>query len=175
EPKKHGEHFLLTSLGVSRPFGEWTVAALSNIADERKHLSLNLPRDLRLPSQRRAVYDFWNHQFLGIFQDTIELDIDACDTRVLRLTPIADDMPALISTSRHITQGAYELLDLQVSKTSIGGRLLCAPGENTVITILLPEGCKQVAASHPFQRNERLLELQIQAESPEPVTWNATL
>ncbi|GAH31676.1 unnamed protein product, partial [marine sediment metagenome] len=61
------------------------------------------------------IYDFWNEKFLGEFKSTdyIELmDIQPHSCRYLNIIPIKEnnkEIPTLISTNLHITQGCCEI------------------------------------------------------------------
>jgi len=61
------------------------------------------------------IYDFWNEKFLGEFKSTdyIELmDIQPHSCRYLNIIPIKEntkEVPTLISTNLHITQGCCEI------------------------------------------------------------------
>ncbi len=50
------------------------------------------------------VFDFWNKEYLGIYEKGIALDLPQTSCRVLTLVP-SNSLIQLISTSRHITQG----------------------------------------------------------------------
>src|SRR6185295_8920985 len=57
------------------------------------------------------VYDFWNKEYLGAWENGMTVNLSPTSCRVLTLLP-ATDKVQLISTSRHITQGWVDLLTL---------------------------------------------------------------
>jgi hypothetical protein len=64
------------------------------------------------PNAEYHVYDYWNNKFLGTFDgtDTISQDLRADETRMLSVRK-AQDRPMVVSTDRHILQGALDLSD----------------------------------------------------------------
>src|SRR5215813_8076525 len=79
--------------------------------DETKseQISLNW-KDLGLPENVPVhVYDFWNKEYLGAWENGMTVNLSPTSCRVLTLVP-ATDKVQLISTSRHITQGWVDLL-----------------------------------------------------------------
>ncbi|KPK77537.1 MAG: hypothetical protein AMJ79_02815 [Phycisphaerae bacterium SM23_30] len=69
-------------------------------------------KDLGLPDNAAVhVYDFWNKEYLGAWKAGMAVDVASTACRVLTLLP-ANDNIQLVSTSRHITQGWVDLLDL---------------------------------------------------------------
>jgi len=62
-----------------------------------------------------VVYDFWNERFIGNFgsnaiQKNLKLTIPGGSCKILAVRPYAGH-PMLLSTSRNITQGIYEVID----------------------------------------------------------------
>lgn len=172
DSKQHGRYFQITSLAVARPFGSWNVTGITNLTQEERTVTLDLLKDLDLPPARYAVYDYWNRRFLGIFHERLELTLKPFDTGVLRITPLADGIPAVVSISRHLTQGGYELAELSSAAEWIGGTVLCVPEEPCAVTILLPDNCGGVRSSHPFVRNGQLVELTICSGTGGAVSWS---
>jgi hypothetical protein len=55
------------------------------------------------------VFDFWNREYLGAWENGISVELPPAGCRVLTLAP-AGDRVQLVSTSRHITQGWVDLV-----------------------------------------------------------------
>jgi hypothetical protein len=149
--KTRGKDCVVTNLLINKPFGFWNVVAVMNLKEEPLSVSLSLAADLDIDNndgQRYAAYDFWQDRYLGVVDDTLQLDIAAQDSVVLRLTPLADDRPTVVSSSRHITQGGYELADLCWDEKSLtlSGVSQCVANEPCRISIALPDGLSAVAA-----------------------------
>lgn len=81
--------------------------------DEAKSEQINLNwKDLGLPEKVPVhVYDFWNNEYLGAWEQGMTLNLSPTSCRVLTLLP-ANGKVQLISTNRHITQGWVDLVAL---------------------------------------------------------------
>ncbi|MBI4976514.1 MAG: alpha-galactosidase [Spirochaetes bacterium] len=141
--KKRAASYVTVNLSVCREFGNWNVVSIMNTKDEPLALNLSLSSDFHIDTRngkRYAVYDFWNQKFMGIVGDTMQLTIAPMDSAVLRITPLAS-YPQVISTSRHITQGGYDLNELRwdASANTLSGNSKCVSGETYRITLHVPE------------------------------------
>jgi hypothetical protein len=150
--KMRGQDCVVTNLLISRPFGSWNVVALMNLKEDTLSVSLSLGADLDLATkddQRYAAYDFWQDRYLGLVGDALQLDIAAQDCAVLRLSVLLAGQPTLISSSRHISQGGYELGDLSWDAESLTLRGLsrCVADEASRLSVLMPEGMRAAAAT----------------------------
>ena len=96
------------------------------------------------------------------------LSVGPGDTALWRVTPLEKVGPTLLSVSRHVTQGGYEIEDLVVGANGAKGSVKCPGGETVKVTFLLPEGAKVMAASHPCDLDGRVLRLKV--DSPEKAT-----
>lgn len=96
-------------LDISRPFETWTVLTRMNWEKkplDREHVRF---RDLGLLSATYSVFEFWSKRYLGDFTDgfdAAELAPKDVATYALRKTL---RRPQILSTSRHISQGAVDL------------------------------------------------------------------
>lgn len=164
DSRRHGREIQLTNLAIARPYGKWNVVGVTNLTNEKRSYSLDFVGQFRLPKGRYGVYDFWNGEFLGVFSGKVELELAAFDTRVLRITPVNDEMPTVVSTSRHITQGGYELLALKKDGKSLKGTIRCNRKEPCRITLLLPEEMGEVTANLPLERDGRIAVVTVPAQ-----------
>jgi len=72
-------------------------------------------KDLGLPEDIPVhVFDFWNKEYLGAWEQGVSVDLSPASTRVLTLLT-QEDHPQLISTSRHLTQGWVDLVSQSYS------------------------------------------------------------
>ena len=102
----------ILDLKVNHLGRSYDVVGLFNY-DEAKSERINLNwKDLGLPENALVhVYDFWNKEYLGAWENGVSINLSPTSCRVLTLLP-AEDKVQLISTSRHITQGWIDLLEL---------------------------------------------------------------
>lgn len=161
-----------------RPFGAWQVVGVMNTGEEHREIILDFAVDCRLPTgggECYAVYDYWANTFLGIFDRAVNLSIKSCDTAVVRITPVNDDsLPTLISSSRHITQGGYELTSLQSNplEGKIEGTVKCVGNEPEKLTFLLPAGAVINAHGGSWSQEGCCGTLTIETSENKEVSWS---
>lgn len=158
--KTPGGNVRLFVADFSRSFGSWQVVSVCNIDNEKvldQTVDLAEICHLETGSGRRyAVYDFWNGSFMGIVENELTCRVEPLDTVVLRVTPIEDELlPTLISSSRHITQGGHELLEMKrdVSGGILCGKVRCVEGEVCRLSFFVPEGMSVEAEGGPWEQN----------------------
>jgi len=101
------------NLAVNKPFARWNVIAAFNWESARPLKETIRFAELGLdPRAPYLAFDFWNKRFLGRHRAQITLTIPPQSCRVIALH---GDLarPQLISTSRHITQGAVSIRSLR--------------------------------------------------------------
>jgi len=170
-------------LKVSHLGRNYDVAGLFNY-DEH----CNRPRrldwaDLGLPTNQPVhVYDFWNKEYLGVYPAGFSTVVAPTSCKVLALLPATDEVQ-LISTSRHLTQGWFDLLRLEhdAAAQTFHGRSrvirhdpyeLCfvfPPGKNYAIT-------RAVAGKLPAQvaNHQGWATVTIQPEQTAEVDWSVS-
>lgn len=94
---------------VRKPFGEWTVVGLFN-RSESEPVTHRFPLE-RLwlePTKTYLAYDFWQERFYGEVKGELESTVPPASVTLLALHA-QRDTPQVVSTDRHILQGAVEL------------------------------------------------------------------
>ncbi len=104
----HNSRIVKVNLAIERPFERWNVVDVLNLLVEDVDISLDLYTDLHLQEGKYLVYDYWKDAFLGEFDTAISLRLGPCASRVLCVRSKLD-RPQILSTSRHITQGAVDI------------------------------------------------------------------
>ncbi len=102
------KRFLSVNLNIEKPYESYNVVSLINLEEEKRSHELRLNGDLYLDDGYYHLYDFSKKQYLGCSDTKIALELEPCETRVIAVRKVLD-RPQLISTSRHITQGAAEI------------------------------------------------------------------
>lgn len=114
----------LWDLKVSHLGREYDVVAVFNFEMDEAESRLVSWEELGLdPGRAYHVFDFWDGTYLGAWEHGIFLITPPADVRVVTLVPEAS-RPTLVSTSRHITQGWVDLLELEESLETRGSPLL---------------------------------------------------
>src|ERR1051326_259826 len=127
----------------------YDVVGLFNF-DESKPTGTYLAwKDLGLPEDRPVhVFDFWNKEYLGAFENGISVDLGPTSTRVLTLMP-AEDHVQLISTSRHITQGWVDLISQGLRGNHYSGRSRLIRNDPYNLRFAFPRGTNFSVKSEP--------------------------
>jgi len=88
----------------------YDVVGVFNFDDQKQAPTYVSWKDLGLPQNKPVhVFDFWNKEYLGAWENGVTVDLSPASSRVLTLLP-DEGHPQLISTSRHLTQGWVDLV-----------------------------------------------------------------
>ena len=100
------------ALKIEKPFATWTVAGFFN-ADLNKSTEKKWPLESFWldPSKTYLAFDFWKQEFIGEISKEISLDIQPGSVSVITFHEKSGH-PQLISTDRHIMQGAIEIEEI---------------------------------------------------------------
>ena len=150
-----------------RDFGSWQVRGWSNMTTNR-YLSASFA------AQNAAIWDFWNDRLVGADSGRVVADVQVApgDTVIYRVTPLEKDAPTLVSVSRHITQGGYELKEYAADAHGARGVVKCPGGETVKVSFLLPKGRAVASASHPFVQDGCLVRLALTSDQREDVAFS---
>ena len=154
----------------ARSFGRWQVRGWSNLTTNR---ILTASFDVR----DAAVWDYWNDRLVheGRGHRTVSASIAPGDTALYRVTPLAKDGPTLVSVSRHVTQGGYELKHYAADGRGATGVVRCPGGEAVKVSFVLPEGKSVASASHAYDVNGRLVRLSVDSRECQDVRFSLVL
>jgi alpha-galactosidase len=98
------------NLAVSKDFEKWNVVGVFNWSGDPGHVTVDLA-DLGLaPKKKYLVYERWSDRYLGEFKGSVELALKATSSQILSVHE-NPDRPVVLSTSRHLTEGAVDLAD----------------------------------------------------------------
>ncbi|MFC1724130.1 alpha-galactosidase [candidate division KSB1 bacterium] len=129
------------------------IVGIFNWKDEVSRYSF-LWSDLKIPYwESYLAYDFWNNNFMGEIRDTLNISLNPNSCKVLSIKRKLD-IPQIVSTSRHITQGAVDLKRVSWNSEVM---VLNAESENLVIsddysvTVYIPEGLSFVKCQSEFE------------------------
>lgn len=155
---------------IARPFGSWSIRGWSNLVTNRFLTATFSVRN-------SAVWDFWNDRLVSVEEGERELSVEVApgDTVLYRVTPLVRDAPTLMSVSRHITQGGYELKSYSADANGAKGVVRCPGGETVLLTFYLPEGTRLGSASHASDLEGRVFRLKVVSEVPADVPFEFSL
>ena len=130
-------------LTIKKSFGEWTIVGLFN-ASHTEVMSKRVPLE-RLwldPGKTYVIYDFWMERLVGETA-TGDLEVKVLPENVTLLAiHEKKEIPQVISTSRHVLQGAIETDDIhwdETTKTLYG--VSKGPSHTTYnVLVYMPDG-----------------------------------
>jgi len=97
------------ALKIRKQFGEWTVAGFFNISEtEALERTVPLKRLWLDENQEYLAYDFWKERFHGEVKGELRVKVAPASVTLLALHK-KRGVPQVVSTDRHVLQGALEL------------------------------------------------------------------
>ncbi|MFN7997414.1 MAG: glycoside hydrolase family 36 protein [Bryobacteraceae bacterium] len=128
------------ALPIHRDFGDWIVLAVFNY-DAKSPLvdNINLVEADLDASKTYVAFEFWTQQLLGQFQRSMPVNLDPGSVQLIALREVRP-YPQIVGTSRHFTQGGWELKDQKWAEPVLGGVLRGEAGTSNEIYIHLPPG-----------------------------------
>lgn len=102
------------ALHIVRPWETWDVVGVFNWDAEQRTFRLDLPKLGMDAPDGYLVWDFWEQRFLGSADKRLTVEVAPTSCRVLGLRR-HQPRPQLLSTDRHVTQGAVDVIDCRWS------------------------------------------------------------
>lgn len=163
------ENVLSLTAPFARTWGRWQVRSWSNLSTAATaRVSFEVPTG-------QVLWDVWNRELLAPDGGKLDFELKPCASRVVRVTPLEKDGPTLVGTSRHLTQGGYELKDFAADAQGARGMVRCPGGETVTLAFLLPEGTSVLKASHPSDLKGRLLRLNVDSPARADIPFSFAL
>ncbi len=174
-------------LRIRKPLGEWTVVGLFNASEtERLDRAIPLTRLGLNPTATYLAYDFWGERLHGEVVGELRARVEPASVTLLALHA-KRAAPQVISTDRHILQGALELESVSWNGTNqtLEGVSLGPKGTSHRVTIYVPEAQPWVQGG-PFlfrdypgytlkMMEEHLLRIQVRFDQSGRVPWRVDL
>ena len=167
----------LYELDIERPFGSWVVLGRTGGDIERipfEELGLD-------PSKEYAVFDYWEKRLLGTFSGSFAPGQvpPRYNSQVFVIRERVPH-PQVLSTSRHITGGGVDLVDLAWDGARLSGRSHIVAGDPYEIYVTVPAGyavgyatCGGVPAEAP-RRDGAVAQLACRSDASRDVDWSVT-
>ena len=130
---------LVTNLDIGLNFDNYNVISVFNTSEQETEYYLDLKKAADLESGEYHIYDFWHDEYLGLIKDGIKLTLKPCETRVLAVRKNSGTVQ-IVSTNRHITQGAAEIKDMQRVNDSISLKCSLVKDDLYKIALYVPRG-----------------------------------
>ena len=131
----------LGSVSGARRWENYNVVGVFNLSNEKIRYSLK-PAELNLGADEKyIVWDIWNEREVKAADGVWELELEPCGCSSLAVHPDTG-LPTVLSTSRHITAGAYDLIEVHADRTKLSGRSKVVPGKPYTLTVSTPGGIR---------------------------------
>jgi len=160
-------------------FENWNVLHRLNW-DKKKSLKPTTIRfaDIGLdPSKKYIVYEFWSNKMYGVLKD--EISLGKLDAYGLESIAIREKLerPQLVSTNRHLSNGAAEIEKLLWYNKSLQGRSKVVVDDEYIITVFVPEGFELSSATMnnkpaKTSQNGNVLKVSYLPEQTFSIRWN---
>lgn len=165
------------SLDVGREFGSWTVVGLFNWDDHSIEQSVVFDELGVDKNQKYHVFDFWKSQYRGIVTGSFNTNLPPQSCAIVSLHPVST-RPIILSTTRHITQGGIDLIDVgwdEEARTLRGRSLVVRDNSYEVIIHQAGMNVKQVTGSaQRLSEDGNILRIALSTDRTGGVEWGVT-
>lgn len=124
---------------VDRPFEHWAVLSRLNFSDKPLPAAVVRFRDLGLGDDQ-LVWEFWTRRLVDVRDGGFEAEaLGSRGTRTYAIRPRLDS-PQVLSTSRHISQGGSDLINVNWDSATrtLSGRSCVVTGDTYELAIHVP-------------------------------------
>lgn len=151
---KKPEDILKMNLAISKAWEDYNVVNVFNMRSEARCAEVLLNEDLGLDQGEYIVYDYTDDQLLGIMDKSFAVSLESCESKIFSVRAKLD-RPQVISTSRHISQGAAEIKNMQwddaVSELSVSAELIANAAYT--LTLYVPDNFAVSSDLKQVQKN----------------------
>lgn len=124
------------------PGGNWVVLNRINWSNQAAAKTTVTVADIGLDPQKEYVaYEFWSNRYLGLCKDGAlvfdELPAMGISSIAIRE---ATDHPQVVSTNRHLSQGAVDLAFVGWNERILAGKSRVVAGDRYEVAVRVPEG-----------------------------------
>ena len=97
------------NLSVAEEYEKWNVVGAFNWSNDESNVTIETA-ELGLPATKKYLaYERWGDHYLGEFKKSISLKLNPTSSQIISIHE-KPDHPIVLSTSRHITQGAVDIV-----------------------------------------------------------------
>ena len=135
------EDRLIVNLAIELPYEHYNVVGIFHMGDQFCRTEISMGEDVDLDKGEYLVFDFINQKFLGCMSDRVKLELQPNESRILCIRQ-KRNRPQILSTSRHISQGAVEIGEMQWDEVRGMLYVSCEVLEHEpyILTVYIPQG-----------------------------------
>ena len=160
------------NLPVTSPYESYNVVGVFNWTDIKADVNFTLESLGLNRSRYYLVHDFWNREFLGNVRERVTLfDIPSRSVKLLCLRA-EQNVPQLLATDIHFTQGAVDVLSAGWDKRSQSFLAVCKPPRRSKGTLFIhvPQGYAPAAiacygADYRFRWDRQIYEIEFNSST----------
>jgi len=132
-----GDTFV-TNLAIETKFLNYNVVSILNCTGENVNAEISLA-ELGIDYKKPLAFEYFSSSVAEVKDGVIKMELKSCETKVFAIHENRG-VPQIISTSRHITQGAIELENVQWNEdeNSLGFTANLVEGDNYIVTFNIP-------------------------------------
>lgn len=141
------KEYTFMNLYINLPYMEYQVVNIFNLTESQITIKLDF-QELELAMDVEYImFDFWNKK-MKITRNIMQLELQSCESRVYAVH-MKMNHPQLISTNRHITQGACEIkcMNWDEQKMTLSGSSEVIEGDHYILYYYLPDNYSPVDCS----------------------------
>ena len=125
------------NLPVTSPYESYNIVGVFNWTDIKADVDFTLDSLGLNRSRYYLVHDFWNREFLGNVRERVTLfDIPSRSVKLLCLRA-EQNVPQLLATDIHLTQGGVDVLSAGWDKRSQSFLAVCKPPKRSKATLFI--------------------------------------
>ncbi len=130
---------LIINLNIVKDYEEYQVSGVFNMKETAEERTVKFDEDLHLENGKYLVYDFYRDEFMGIMEGKAELEFVPYEARILSFRPYKG-IPQVVSTSRHITQGAAEIKEMSFNDNTLKITSDLVANDSYTVSVYIPDG-----------------------------------
>lgn len=138
----HDYRVVKVNLAINKRYEQWNVVDVFNLLEEPVEVIVDLHNDLHLPLEDGPylVYDFWNKEYVGEVKNRFSSPLRSCSSKVFAVRKKLGH-PQVLSTSRHISQGAVDIVNMSWDKSrkTLSGISKVVAGDSYEIVLYIPD------------------------------------
>jgi hypothetical protein len=165
------------NLKVSKKSTQWNVVGVFNWEDSTQKIEIPFEKLGLSKDEQYLVYESWSDEFLGELKGSVGLEIKPTSSKVLAIHK-QEGKPVILSTSRHITQGAVDVKEVKWNKKklTLEGQSVNLIRGDYALTVWIPSGYKFLKANtavkyETTEISPTILKITLKLGKDKPLGW----
>ena len=132
----------ITNLAIENEYLNYNVVSVLNCKEETANVEISL-KEMGIDFKNPVAFEYYSSLVAEVKDGVIKMELKPCETKVFAIHENRN-IPQIISTSRHITQGATELKSVQWNEgvKTLNFTADVVEGDEYIVTLNIPCGYK---------------------------------